>query len=181
MIKNLRDVGLNINKILGYKKINEGILFRSGSITNLSSESILPPIKSILNLKRENDPKFNDIIQTQACPNDSMNNYEIESTIFKDWIQRVFASLSEIRYWPLLIHCHAGKDRTGIVVALILKNIGIQEEIIIEEYLLSEGNCYPSSMKMVLERVDDIDYLKLNKYQKQKICSLLLPHEIHNV
>ncbi|RPB05294.1 hypothetical protein L873DRAFT_1798296 [Choiromyces venosus 120613-1] len=38
---------------------------------------------------------------------------------------------------PLLIHCTAGKDRTGIIVALILLLAGVEEEVIAEEYALT--------------------------------------------
>jgi protein-tyrosine phosphatase len=36
-----------------------------------------------------------------------------------------------------LFHCTAGKDRTGLGSALILSVLGVSEEIIIEEYYLS--------------------------------------------
>ena len=38
---------------------------------------------------------------------------------------------------PLLIHCSAGKDRTGIAVALILLLLGVDRETIMEDYLLT--------------------------------------------
>lgn len=38
---------------------------------------------------------------------------------------------------PLVYHCSAGKDRTGIVVALILSLLGVPEETIIADYSLS--------------------------------------------
>lgn len=37
-----------------------------------------------------------------------------------------------------LIHCSAGKDRTGVLVALILGVAGVEDERIAEEYALSE-------------------------------------------
>jgi protein-tyrosine phosphatase len=41
--------------------------------------------------------------------------------------------------YPILIHCLSGKDRTGIVVAALLLILGLNENEIKEEYLLSEG------------------------------------------
>lgn len=38
---------------------------------------------------------------------------------------------------PLMFHCSAGKDRTGIMAALILKTLGVDWEQIMEDYLLS--------------------------------------------
>lgn len=40
----------------------------------------------------------------------------------------------------VLYFCTAGKDRTGVVSALILKCLGIDEEIIIEDYMKSKEN-----------------------------------------
>ena len=39
--------------------------------------------------------------------------------------------------WPVLIHCSAGKDRSGVAVALILEALDIDRETIMEEYLLT--------------------------------------------
>jgi protein-tyrosine phosphatase len=36
---------------------------------------------------------------------------------------------------PLLIHCHAGKDRTGFIIAMILAALGVSHEDIIEDYV----------------------------------------------
>ena len=37
-----------------------------------------------------------------------------------------------------LVHCAAGKDRTGVVIALILRLVGIEREAVVKEYLLTE-------------------------------------------
>jgi protein-tyrosine phosphatase len=39
--------------------------------------------------------------------------------------------------WPILIHCNAGKDRSGVGVALILEALDVDRETIMEEYLLT--------------------------------------------
>jgi protein-tyrosine phosphatase len=38
---------------------------------------------------------------------------------------------------PLLVHCSAGKDRTGFVVAMLLHALGVPEPLIREDYLAS--------------------------------------------
>ena len=38
---------------------------------------------------------------------------------------------------PVLIHCHAGKDRTGIIIALILLAMGVDRELIISDFMKS--------------------------------------------
>lgn len=37
---------------------------------------------------------------------------------------------------PFLFHCHAGKDRTGVVGAILMEMLDFDEEAIIKEYLL---------------------------------------------
>jgi protein-tyrosine phosphatase len=38
---------------------------------------------------------------------------------------------------PVLVHCAAGKDRTGIAIALLLAVLDVSQETIIEDYLLT--------------------------------------------
>ena len=40
---------------------------------------------------------------------------------------------------PALVHCAAGKDRTGIVIGLVLAVLGVPDEIIAADYALSSG------------------------------------------
>ena len=39
--------------------------------------------------------------------------------------------------WPILIHCNAGKDRAGVAVTLIMESLGVDRDIIMEDYLLT--------------------------------------------
>ena len=40
---------------------------------------------------------------------------------------------------PVVIHCTAGKDRTGFACALILHALGVPEKAIAEDYLLTNS------------------------------------------
>jgi protein-tyrosine phosphatase len=40
---------------------------------------------------------------------------------------------------PLVFNCSAGKDRTGVAAALILSALGVAEETIVEDYLLTSA------------------------------------------
>jgi protein-tyrosine phosphatase len=53
-------------------------------------------------------------------------------------VRAVKAVASHIEDGPVLVHCAAGKDRTGILVALIQAAIGVPLESIVEEYALSD-------------------------------------------
>lgn len=39
---------------------------------------------------------------------------------------------------PVLVHCAAGKDRTGVVVAVVLRLLGIEHDAIVADYVLTE-------------------------------------------
>jgi protein-tyrosine phosphatase len=42
---------------------------------------------------------------------------------------------------PVLVHCTAGKDRTGFVTAMIMSALGVERGAIYEEYLLTTKQC----------------------------------------
>lgn len=44
---------------------------------------------------------------------------------------------------PLLFHCTAGKDRTGMAAALLLLALGVQPERVMHDYLQSAAHCFP--------------------------------------
>lgn len=52
--------------------------------------------------------------------------------------QMIFLHLRDKKDEACLIHCTAGKDRTGVVVALILQLVGVEDSVIAREYALTE-------------------------------------------
>ncbi|KAL7946594.1 protein-tyrosine phosphatase-like protein [Trichoderma barbatum] len=44
---------------------------------------------------------------------------------------------------PMLIHCHLGKDRTGVICALILSLCGASDEAVAKDYSLSDDELAP--------------------------------------
>ncbi len=95
----------------------------------------------------------------------------------------LFAHLLEDRA-PLVIHCTAGKDRTGFACALILHALGVPDDVIAEDYLLtnrfyrrdpSSSTDLPDDVRQVLGSVEtsflaaafdaiDADYGDLESY-----------------
>ncbi|MGA2129530.1 MAG: tyrosine-protein phosphatase, partial [Xanthobacteraceae bacterium] len=49
----------------------------------------------------------------------------------------VFQHVLDAGRRPVLFHCAAGKDRTGVAAALILTALGVAPSVIMEDYLLS--------------------------------------------
>jgi protein-tyrosine phosphatase len=52
-------------------------------------------------------------------------------------IRAALAGIADARSAPILVHCHAGKDRTGVVVALVLLLAGVETDAIADDYALS--------------------------------------------
>eukprot|EP01063_Lacrimia_lanifica_P004719 TRINITY_DN1268_c0_g1_i3.p1 TRINITY_DN1268_c0_g1~~TRINITY_DN1268_c0_g1_i3.p1 ORF type:complete len:310 (+),score=107.00 TRINITY_DN1268_c0_g1_i3:64-930(+) len=51
----------------------------------------------------------------------------------------VLAERIEKKEYPVVVHCTAGKDRAGIICALLLLLVGVPEEDIVADYALSEA------------------------------------------
>ncbi len=58
-------------------------------------------------------------------------------TDYREQWATVIRGLTETDSLPSLIHCAEGKDRTGFAVAMVLLAVGVPEETVIEDYLLS--------------------------------------------
>jgi protein-tyrosine phosphatase len=65
-------------------------------------------------------------------------------------IREVFNRLIANRT-PLILHCTAGKDRTGVYTALILESLGVSRDNILEEYQLTNQFIH-SIHEIVLEQ-----------------------------
>ena len=52
------------------------------------------------------------------------------------WL-RLFGILSELDNLPVVLHCTAGKDRTGVSTAFLLSILGVSRDVIEADYLLT--------------------------------------------
>jgi protein-tyrosine phosphatase len=49
----------------------------------------------------------------------------------------LFRAMAEPGGVPMLFHCHAGKDRTGLVAALLLDALGVPRDVVLDDYELT--------------------------------------------
>jgi len=52
-------------------------------------------------------------------------------------IRNIFERLANTDRYPVVVHCTAGKDRTGVITALTLSLLGVDRTIIEEDYILT--------------------------------------------
>ncbi|MBR6041417.1 MAG: tyrosine-protein phosphatase [Paludibacteraceae bacterium] len=90
-------------------------------------------------------PQFMELMNDNITPIEVRyaRGVELMITMYKDIINhlhliyRRFFDLLQHSQVPVLFHCTAGKDRTGIASALILTALGVDKTTIISDYLLT--------------------------------------------
>ena len=148
---NMRDIG-------GWKtssgeKIKQGLLYRGCEldgaveakykITDSGINTMLKElgIKTDMDLRAESD----NIYGTDALGAGVKHKHygtAMYSQIFKskknnESIRKVFSDLSDKKNYPVYLHCTYGQDRTGTVCYLLEALLGVSEEDMMKDYLLS--------------------------------------------
>ena len=173
-IKNMRDIG-------GYQsrfgnRVKLGRLIRSNLPRDLSQNDI-----SILNKMGINtviDLRSQEEIKTKKSIFEDNRNFKVyhigidigkdipetEKLVSKSYMdmltlqekmKMIFKIIGEEE--KVLYFCNAGKDRTGVITALILKLLGVQEEDIIQDYVVTKEfmqetlNQYANNNKKILK------------------------------
>lgn len=55
----------------------------------------------------------------------------------QDRIRTVLAAIADAPEGAVIFHCTAGKDRTGVIAALLLENAGVERDAVIEDYAIT--------------------------------------------
>ncbi len=115
-------------------------------------ESHLPPLPFGDSIRLLNLPIFNAEIEglisrLQEIPTNQVQErdgadlmvgiYRTFARSFVDQVKGFFGVLLDASNLPLIVHCTAGKDRTGFMVALLLSALGVEYKEIEKDYLLS--------------------------------------------
>jgi len=190
----VRDFFWNFRDISKFNpKLKKGIVFRSSALclyknepnleSNLQSKNIVTivdlradrELKKIFYDKKQQDnykiihapfdpwnqsSEFQNVHNTGTNAEIAYHFFSIEcKTSIKIVIEAVINSKSAIN-----IHCHAGKDRTGIIITLFHLLSGANKETILLDYLASEMDTKEHYIQILLDVVSEkggiIEYLK---------------------
>ena len=182
---NMRDLGGYRTR--SGRQVARGRLFRSGSLGGLAGEAAQRVVGSLglrrvidLRTQREVEecpaaelpghcttiqaPLFRTIWWHWVAPAD--RSPEATARRYVEMLEegaatvaRVVDLLGDADECPTVIHCMAGRDRTGIVIACVLEVLGVPDAVIAEDYALSDallddgGLAHAETMLCMLELV----------------------------
>ncbi len=73
----------------------------------------------------------------QGAERAMLNAYRRKPRAYAQSLNALFTEILKGDALPLLVHCHAGKDRTGFIVAILLAALGVALPDIHEDYALT--------------------------------------------
>jgi len=115
-------------------------LFRGGRVDVLTAREDLAGSQTILNLRRGRDPEVRGTRELHIPASNTLDNYRTAERPVRRWLNEALRALADDETaWPVYVHCTAGRDRTGVLVAAVLHRIGVPEQVIVEEYALSDN------------------------------------------
>ena len=135
-------------------KVKPGLVYRSGALCFITPGDVKTlealRIRTLVDLRLQKEidkdgldrlpgPRvlYLPMANSQGLGQEAYRYYMVENA---PAIQGFFGALAEEDSYPLLFHCSAGKDRTGILAALLLEMLGASREVISEDYLQSVKN-----------------------------------------
>jgi protein-tyrosine phosphatase len=154
---NFRDVGGYLNLLTGERRFQEGKLFRGGSIDYIKEHNEIQNAQTIINLRKGPDDNLFDMNCVHFPMSNKIEKYHTAQKEVRVWLNQILQIFEKDVHYPVLVHCLSGKDRTGIVIAAILSILGIEKELIVEEYMLSMGEVKREWILLALEGIKETE------------------------
>lgn len=101
-----------------------------------------------------NIPLDQKLPQTEAILQQPLTHAQIYNIYLDHYPHAVAAVMRAIANAPegaVVFHCHSGKDRTGIIAALLLRLAGVPKAIVAEDYALSRTCLWPLYVQIVAQ------------------------------
>jgi protein-tyrosine phosphatase len=99
------------------------------------------------------DEWFNDQGYTRIVTEPGREHLALVMHFRHDW-RRFFKLLAERDVYPLLFHCSAGRDRTGVGAAMLLSMLGVERDRIVADFL--ESNVVFAKLPLAAEQLDPV-------------------------
>lgn len=156
---NFRDVADSLELVANEPIFPHGHLLRGGKISEITDARTIGNPSTILNLRRgPGRERFPQVLYRHSPAINNVENYDTSIKEVRRWLNESIAVVADSsNQIPILLHCTSGKDRTGVVVAAILTILGIERSLIIEEYLLSDGEVRQDWIELTLDGIGDVD------------------------
>lgn len=102
------------------------------------------PVYRILPVENPDSPHFAAVDNAPS----RAENYCLMLEHFQPQFAAIVRAVADAPEGGVLLHCHAGKDRTGVVVALLLGLVGVPDTEIAADYAASEDRLWPLYYRM---------------------------------
>ncbi len=171
---------------LNGKTVKQGMLYRTGKLDHIREQDV-PVALNELGLRSEIDLRYpydtNDAAESFidpsvryfSCP--MVHNSGDFFTEDIEGILSYFEIISDESNYPLAVHCAIGTDRTGMVCFLTEALLGMNEETVCRDYLLSNFGFIGGSRTM-MTLASNPYYVYINEQEgatfQQKTYNLLL-------
>jgi protein-tyrosine phosphatase len=175
--QNFRDLGGH--PTVSSRRVRAGKIFRSSHLAEVPPESPISQLKlrtlvtlqSRAEVKHLGSPQpasragvrwehipmgdewFNDQGYTRVAPEPGREHLALVMHFREDW-RRFFKLLAERDVYPLLFHCSAGRDRTGVGAAMLLSMLGVERDRIVADFL--ESNLVFKKIPLAAEQLDPV-------------------------
>ena len=163
-VSNTRDVG-------GYQTPNgktaQGMLYRTARLDDITEDGLATiqklGIKTDLDLRAVGEGAVNPMgvenyINATPAPNYTNG---IATPEGKEALKTIFSTLANRDNYPVALHCAVGRDRTGTAIALVNSILGVDEQTVVNEYMVSVFGAVSSFAKGSDALINNINSLMI--------------------
>ena len=190
--RNVRDLGGL--PTAGGRQIREGALIRADSLQYLSHDGVAAVRRAgvgrILDLRGDRetteyptpfsgDPLGMRVpVQDPADPSDSQYETIIDACLgmldrHPELFAAAVAAIVEAPEGAVVVHCHGGKDRTGMVVALALSVAGVPEDEIVADYFVTKERLAPWLAAQLAAEPDESRHAEMTEWRDTRAESIV--------
>ena len=92
---------------------------------------------------------------------------------FRDRFGQAFAAVADAPEGAVVVHCAGGKDRTGLVAAILLRLAGVSREEVAADYAISGPNLAPIMESWIAQIEDDVVRRRREKLAQTPAAGML--------